>query len=68
MREEFIDSDSAIAGGASKAPCSQIVCNFIFACKYVFLVRCVAGGGKKTGTQTALTSNYTPQLVWDEIW
>lgn len=46
-------------------PCSQIACNFIFVCKYVFLVRCVAGEKKKqkkTGAQTSLTSNYTCSL------
>lgn len=32
-------------------PCSQIACNFIFVCKYVFLVRCVAGEKKKKKKQ-----------------
>lgn len=41
-----------------QSSCSQIACNFIFVCKYVFLVRCVAAR-RKTGTRTALTSNYT---------
>lgn len=41
-----------------RSSCSQIACNFIFVCKYVFLVRCAAAR-RKTGTRTALTSNYT---------
>lgn len=41
-----------------QSSCSQIACNFIFVFKYVFLVRYVASR-RKTGTQTALTSNYT---------
>lgn len=45
---------------------SQIVCNFIFVCKYVFLVRCV-GARRKTGTQTALTSNYTAACLGDRL-
>lgn len=55
-------------------PCSQIACNFIFVCKYVFLVRCVAGEKKKKKNRRADISDKQLhlQLVWeadrDELW
>lgn len=55
-----------------QSSCSQIACNFIFVCKYVFLVRCVAASRKNrhAGSSDKQLHHdlFGERQVWDERW